>query len=497
MMKKRWLIFPALWLSISATCLAGVNLKNGNFYISYTDIVCVNSAMGLKIDRTYNSKIADIGWFGAGWGSEYETYLHTMPGGGAVIHWNGSGMRTFYKPAEWDTEQIGGAVDRIVELEQEAGKVTTPDEIMNLRDQLMNDLELRYAYWRRYLAKGKVQEYELKPGTKLYTFKGTLNKLTVTDNGFAGTYLTDSTRIIFDKMGKLLRLGDTDGNFLVLAYDSAGMIHSITDNDTNRLTFTTDHHGRVLKIEDQGHRYASYEYDDNQNLTYSKDRSGNQYRHGYDSRSNMTSISYTDSTRMEMEYDRKSYLIKLKDREGRVTLYDYYNKSNLDYGTQITKIDPADSTTEKTLYWYTLEQNEIGMTWMHKISVVTNEVDTLMKIYNDRSLLDTLVHNDTVWIYGNSVRGDLEKVSNNKGYWMEPVKRDEGIGTITDPLGWLAFKYDAQEKPVSVLTSDGLEIPYPYPADDPALQAQISRIRSHIRILTYWQECSCYAGKWK
>ena len=46
----------------------GVNLKNGNFYITYTDIVVPGGDHDLAITRTYNSKSNDNGWFGFGWG---------------------------------------------------------------------------------------------------------------------------------------------------------------------------------------------------------------------------------------------------------------------------------------------------------------------------------------------------------------------------------------------------------------------------------------------
>ena len=45
---------------------AGVNLKNGNFYISYTDIVVPGGGKKLEITRTYNSKSTEVGWFGFG-----------------------------------------------------------------------------------------------------------------------------------------------------------------------------------------------------------------------------------------------------------------------------------------------------------------------------------------------------------------------------------------------------------------------------------------------
>ena len=77
---------------------AGVNLKNGNFYISYTDIVVPVGGKKLEITRTYNSKSTEVGWFGFGWGSEFETRLEVSDDGGIVIHEHGSGAKTRFTP---------------------------------------------------------------------------------------------------------------------------------------------------------------------------------------------------------------------------------------------------------------------------------------------------------------------------------------------------------------------------------------------------------------
>ncbi len=52
---KRQLSVIFLSLVTSVT-YAGVNLKNGNFYISYTDIVVPGTGKTLDMTRTYNSK---------------------------------------------------------------------------------------------------------------------------------------------------------------------------------------------------------------------------------------------------------------------------------------------------------------------------------------------------------------------------------------------------------------------------------------------------------
>ena len=77
--------------------VAGVNPKNGNFYIACAAIFLENNGHELGIARTYNSKSTVSGWFGYGWGSSYETRLIVMPDGSAVVRENGSGRSMFYR----------------------------------------------------------------------------------------------------------------------------------------------------------------------------------------------------------------------------------------------------------------------------------------------------------------------------------------------------------------------------------------------------------------
>src|SRR5688572_20717390 len=92
------LLFWGLMLGLNFQAFSGVNLKNGNFYISYTDIVVPGGGNKLEITRTYNSKATAVGWFGFGWGSEYETYLEVAADGAVIVHENGSGAETRFLP---------------------------------------------------------------------------------------------------------------------------------------------------------------------------------------------------------------------------------------------------------------------------------------------------------------------------------------------------------------------------------------------------------------
>src|SRR6218665_377413 len=98
MMFFKQLTLALIVLMMSVYASAGVNLKNGNFYISYTDIVVPGGGKKLEITRTYNSKSTEVGWFGFGWGSEFETKLELSADGSIVIHEHGSGAKTRFTP---------------------------------------------------------------------------------------------------------------------------------------------------------------------------------------------------------------------------------------------------------------------------------------------------------------------------------------------------------------------------------------------------------------
>ena len=109
--------------------IAGVSLKNGNFYISYTDILVPGGGHDLKVVRTYNSRATETGWFGFGWGSDYETFITVSADGSVVVHENGSGALTRFPPKEAvDPAAARAATER----RHPAGRMGTPDDIAGL-----------------------------------------------------------------------------------------------------------------------------------------------------------------------------------------------------------------------------------------------------------------------------------------------------------------------------------------------------------------------------
>ena len=84
-----------LILIVLFTCSvnAGINKRNGTFFISYVDITTpYEKGQALQFWRTYRSTSTYKGWFGEGWGSVFETRLQIQPDGSALVTENGQGQ---------------------------------------------------------------------------------------------------------------------------------------------------------------------------------------------------------------------------------------------------------------------------------------------------------------------------------------------------------------------------------------------------------------------
>ena len=142
-------LFIAMTL-IPAVVFGGVNLKNGNFYITYTDIIVPGGDHDLEVTRTYNAKSVENGWFGFGWGSLYETKLMVSADGSVVVMENGSGAQTRFVPKEAINVEV--ASKKIVDVMK---KKESMSEVayQSLVKRLNNDAEMRQFYSKKYATK--------------------------------------------------------------------------------------------------------------------------------------------------------------------------------------------------------------------------------------------------------------------------------------------------------------------------------------------------------
>ena len=377
----RLLLFGVVLLLVLATSPVegGVNLKNGNFYIAYTDI----SSSGLKVTRTYNSKATSRGMFGYGWGSPYETYLTVSGDGAVVMHENGSGAQIEFRPPYLSSEEIQKAVDIIMRVAKEDGRFRDNRERRRRREELLQNAYTRRTWWTRYTKKGLLEPRHLAPGT-VYRAQAQ-QRLLRTHTGFQRIqgHRVDE----FDARGRLIRTVSGDGAIVYLFRDHRGYLSRIVNQAGKTLHFHMNNNGTVARIDSSTGQRAIYHYAGDR-LSGSMDAGDNRYTYRYDRKANMIAIGYQDGTQMIMTYEGTEYggsqfVRSITEPNETTTWYEYvtiYDRPDGKYyTTKKTQVSP-DGDRTVTLYEYWIVYLNDGSSYTQRTRVTLN---------NDFVLADT------------------------------------------------------------------------------------------------------------
>lgn len=339
------LIFPAI-------TMAGVNTKNGNFYISYTDINQKSDEKSgeheLDLTRTYNSKSSGIGWFGFGWGTPYEARLMVMPDGSVVAQENGgSGQEIYYPPQNGGDLRAG--VERIVTAVIEREQLN-PEAADALRKKLLGDESLRRTYVTKYDIKS-----QLPVGGEIQV--NSCNVITRLNDEYRRTQCSSGTDY-FDLNGRLIR--KELGEYKVNIHYAGKYPNKIEDSLGQKILLTWTMAGHISAARtDKAALVINYTYDEKDNLLLSNEIGGNFYKYAYDINHNMTRIGYIDQTHMDMTYDDKSLVTSVTNTDG--TKYSYAYRTDPDnpsshYWTVTTRAVPGEEpSTQEEEYLLTTD----------------------------------------------------------------------------------------------------------------------------------------------
>lgn len=416
---------------------AGVNLKNGNYYVSYTDIRVPGGGQDLEIVRTYNSTATEVGWFGFGWGSDFETRLNIAADGSVVIHENGTGARTRFTPRE--TIDPAPAVDRIIEAMRQRASIS--DSVAaTQRERLLGNADLRQEYARRFNISANLAE-----GTVLYSNTRGLQEVHKTRTGFERRF-SDGRVETFNDDGKLTKIQKRNGYFVDIEYNQSGRVTSIRDSEAKQIFFSWYSNGKVKEIWSAGDRKAEYEYEGD-NLVQSTDIAGNVYKYGYDSNHNMTSVEFADGTKREIHYaPRTHFVTKIIERNGEVTEYAYdSNPDNpeMHYWTVVTRHLPNDEKVSNR-YEYEIKARPDGSQYTYRILTEVNGVST-ETIYSECcSLPLRITRGEHVTTFEYNDDGLLTKKTSTSGEHVELEyhPQHKKITRVVNNQGWTNFEYD-------------------------------------------------------
>lgn len=425
----------ALVTMVASFAHAGVNLKNGNFYISYTDIVVPGGGKKLEITRTYNSKSTEVGWFGFGWGSEFETKLELSADGSVIIHEHGSGAKTRFTPK---TQIDAVAASKRIVDEMRKKTSLTETAAADLIKKLSQNAELRHTYAQNFGV-----QTTIATGSVLYSNDRGPQVLEAMKEGFKRTH-SDGKIDFFNKEGQLAKIADKSGYFIDFMYKD-GLLNSIKDSQAKQIFFSWYPGGLVKELWSAGDKKALYKYQDN-DLVYTQDVGENVYEFAYDRSHNLTQISYGDKTKLKVDYDPKTFFVTgVVDRNGEATKYQYgadQAKPDDHYWTIVTK-PGFDGKPVANRYEYEIKAKQDGSRYTYRILTDINGIRT-ETFYADNSLPIKIARGSHVTNFEYNPQGLLVKKTSSKGDFVN-IEYDDKIKKISKVVnneGTTKFEYD-------------------------------------------------------
>jgi YD repeat-containing protein len=362
-------------LSACSTLFANVSLRNGNFFIDFTDL-SYSGGFDLKIERVYNSKSSFRGIFGPGWGTEYEVYLAILADGSVLVHEYGGGADNLFVPAA-DSGDLDSAIDAIAAGEQKTDLTLTGQRLVDYKTKLRTEAEFRAKEWERLLAARVVTPRELPVGTRLTSNRFSYQYIIKTLNGYRRTF--DNGRMEdYDPKGRLIRISDRNGNWIELSYKSDDENRRptlITDNLDHKIQLTYNDRGLVQTadgVRGQKPIRAIYKYNQRDELVYSRDVDGNAYAYQYDAagRSDLVAIGYSDGTVMAMTYyssEEHENIRSVEDRDGGWTTYMYTLRTPLDYEIRVEDHGSSGKLLSTSKHHYYLKREKDGEEWTYRM----------------------------------------------------------------------------------------------------------------------------------
>lgn len=496
-LKRNWVSRLALVaLALAAPAAeANVSLKNGNFFIGYTDIV-YPGGFEPKIERVYNHKTSYKGMFGWGWGNEYEVYMSVSADGSVVVHEYGGGAENRFVPVAFKPEELTNAVEAIAKAAKDAGAIGTAGQLDTYKQKLRADATYRNDEWEKWRAQGKIAARQLPVNAQLQSNNFSYQYITKVAKGYVRTFDTGKVEF-FNERGKLAKITDKNGNFIAFEYGKDGRLAKLVDNFNRKMFFTFNTLGLVEKIQGENGKEATYKYNNLHELVLSKDVDGNTYAFKYSDpnlrRHNMVEIVYADKTTMAIAYharDKFENVKMVKDRDGTVTDYLYdFDKNDPDHtivGVNVKGTDGKIISASK--YEYFNKRKADGQEWTYKMISVLDG-DRTETVYNECCGLPLLIKRgteETAFEY--DAKGHVTKKITPTD--VTQLDYDQKVGKVSKVVrfsklnkkdtDWSQFQYDDKGNLVFAKNSEGKGVKLFYDLHG-RIQSMVDQSRRQIK----------------
>lgn len=450
-----------LWAIVlfSLNTLAGVHLRNGNFFVSYTDLSATEKGTTLELTRTYNSKSTYKGWFGYGWGTPFEVRLEVSSDGSIIIYENGSGAVNRFIPGAISVESINKVVDEVIAVVKKSKSITAETE-KSLRASLLKDDQYRHRITKKY---GVVAQHSL--GEKLLSEDFGGQELVVSAEGYQRKG-PNGLEQYFNKNGTIIKTRNQSGYGLDFSYNKAGEVNKIVDTYGNQFQFEWYSGGTVKSVTSQDRKKAEYTYKD-EDLVSVTDAEKITFNYAFDGNHNLikltdTSLKEARSKDIIVEYDAKSFnTTKVINRDGSENIYFYENNPQRPNEETTTIVVRKDATggivAEKYLYDY--RKRADGSEWLARTQTITEGTYDLKTKKFSGGYKEELIYNEKFPYPMKKIEGELEANYTYTKNGLLETKTVKQNGKVTEKT---KYGYDTKFNKMNYVKTDEAEYKYEY-----------------------------------
>jgi YD repeat-containing protein len=460
MSASRWCA-GLLALAWSVTAAASVSLRNGNFFIGYTDIAFTTGGVPINLERVYNSKTPFTGMFGVGWGTPYEVRIARIGDGSLLVHEHGGGAENLFFPRTPSQDAIARTIDALVGAYRTEAPAATGADLESYRVRLRTDATWRAIEWERLRAR-KLVEDPLPPpeGEELISNRFSHQVIRRVSDRYERRN-DDGTTETFDADGRLIAIADSKHNRLDLSYRD-GKLASLKDGFGHEIALTYEANSRlVTRATGSDGKVARYRYNDAGEMVEARDADGNTYNYQWssDGRHNLTSIGYSDGTAMSIWYyplEMLESVRAVRDRDGTLTTYRYEPRPGdkpkpptaIGAYAVIVEVEQRGQRLSRSRYDYYEKIGRAGSRYLHRMVSDVDGDRTDTTYATDSGLPLQIVHNRAVsrFEYNKDGRVTLKQTSQGTtrlsydtcGKVSRVGQTRSGASSET----WSAFEYD-------------------------------------------------------
>jgi len=325
---------------------ANVSLRNGNFFIGYSDL-------------SYSGG-----------------FLVANGDGTVTVYENGGGAHNDFAVIGHPTDaEVAAEVERIVAAEKKP-----VGEVSAYRSHLRTDAYFRHDERHRLAKAKRVRAPDAPLGSLFVSEKFGHRVLSRTARGYERDY--DGNHEVFAADGSLERITDKNSNYVDLARDSRGRLRSIRDNLGRTISLAYSPDGFVTRAAGaDGAKWVVYRYDNRGNLVFSRDSAGDVYAYDYDARHDPVKITYADRTTLEVAYHAydpeaarsgEERVRLVKDRDGTKTLHSTNFDADPSVGqiVSVEEVAPDGEVRSSSLYEYVFGIRNDGTRYDARITSV-------------------------------------------------------------------------------------------------------------------------------